>query len=121
MGAAPTGRSINWEDNMRNLASLTATVLALLLGSMAVAQAGGGGSSVEYAVLECQRIPGGDFVVIMFSNHGGSAPSGIDEGDDCSEALDRLDDDDNSTDFFLQAVTSGSTDKTVYTWRAQTD
>jgi hypothetical protein len=103
------------------MASLTATVLVLLLGLTAVAQAGGGGSGAQFAVVECQRIPGGGFKVVMFSNDGGSAPSGIDVGDDCSEALDRLEDDSNNPRFSLLAATSGSTDKTVYTWRARVD
>jgi len=70
----------------------------------------------EYAVIECQRIPGGGVEVIMISNNAGGAPQTIEVGDDCSEALDNLGNALN--EFSLQAATSGSSDKTVYTWRS---
>jgi hypothetical protein len=72
------------------------------------------GIECEYAVVECQRIPGGGMEVVAFDNYEDNAPT-IEVGDDCSEAMARLDNR-VDPDFGLRAATSGSSDKTVYTW-----
>ena len=88
-------------------------VLAFPLGMVSVAQAGSPGQC-EHAVVECQRIPGGGIKVIIFDNDKGHAPE-IVAGEDCSKALGRIENDPDN--FRLRSATSGSSDKTVYTWR----
>ena len=103
---------------MRKLA-LATTALPLLLGLASVAQAGGGGgggSCTESAILECKSTKKGGFEVVLLTNDGGSAFS-IEPGDDCTEALSLLTNH-SLEDFFIDEVSTGTPDRTVYTMRA---
>jgi hypothetical protein len=103
------------ENIMGKLASLITAALPLLFGLSAVAQAGAPTQTCEYAVLECKSNKKGDFLVVAFSNDRDNAPS-IDVGDECTQALDRLDND-ASPNFIINRrwIASGSQDRTVYT------
>ena len=112
---------------MRKLA-LTTTALPLLLGLATVAQAGVQPGvpcgTDESAVLECKATKKGRFEVFSFSNDGGNVQADISVGDDCSEALDFLSSNDSSSGdgegngFFVDEVSTGTPDRTVYTMRA---
>jgi hypothetical protein len=101
---------------MRNLTSLTAA--AMLAVGFAGEVLAGSVCPGDYVIVECQLDPEGDFTVFAHSDDGGDGPSGINVGDDCTEALDLLY---NAAEpgFFLRDATSGSTDRTVYTWTSE--
>jgi hypothetical protein len=101
---------------MGNLASLTAAaMLAIGFAGEVLAQNGGGVCPGDYVIVECQLDPEGDFTVFSFSDHEGDVfPSDI-TGRDCTAALDILYNA-SETGFILLDATSGSTDRTVYTW-----
>jgi hypothetical protein len=123
VGRRSRGRSKNREEIMRLLVSLTAPTL-LVLGFAGIAQAGtnGGGGvpceTTEYAILECKTDRSGDIVVVAFTDGAANhAPSGIDKGDDCTQALESLfrNGDNHGHSYTIEAITTGSTDRTVYT------
>ena len=99
---------------MRHLASLAAAAV-LMLGFAGEVLAGGGTCTGDFVILECQLDSEGDFSVFALGDDGDEAPPGIDVGDECTEALDRLY---NSSGpiFSLMEASTGSTDRTVYTW-----
>ena len=105
---------------MRLLASFT--VLALVvLGLAGIAQAGSSVpacASLEFAILECKTNSSGDIVVFAFTEGtNGNVEADIEVGDDCTQALESLDDPGNGNDgaYFPRHITTGSTDRTVYT------
>ncbi len=100
---------------MGKIASLTAAAV-LAIGFAGEVLAGGGAvCEGDYVIVECQLDPAGDFTVFSFSDHEGDVFQSDITGDDCTEALDRLHNA-SKTRFILLDATSGSTDRTVYTW-----
>ncbi len=106
---------------MRNLASLAALAF-FLLGLAGTAQAGGAASGVTcHAILECKTDKSGDIVVVAFTDgENGRVAADIEKGDDCTQALESLLDpgDGQQTSFFIRNISTGSTDRTVYTMAA---
>jgi hypothetical protein len=105
---------------MGNLASLTAAAMLVLWFAGEVLAGGVSCPAADFVIVGCQRDSEGDFTVYAFSDNGSDAPSGISVDGDCTEALDLLYNSDDPR-FFLLEATSGSTDKTVYTWLAGCD
>jgi hypothetical protein len=105
---------------MRNLASLAALAF-FLLGLAGTAQAG---SVTCHAILECKTDKSGDIVVVAFTDgDNGRVAADIEKGDDCTQALESLLDpgDGDRTSFVIRNISTGSTDRTVYTMAASFD
>jgi hypothetical protein len=107
---------------MRKLA-LATTALPLLLGLAEVAQAGGLSpcTTLETAILECKSAKKGGFEVFAFTNDGGNASSNVEVGDDCTEALGFLANTGDGEGFFINEVSTGTPDRTIYTLVAEID
>jgi hypothetical protein len=102
---------------MGKMTSLITMVLPLLLGVASVAQAKI--LPCTFAILECMTNKQGAFVVVAFDNNAGDVGDGngqISIGDQCTKALDIIENDINPNFDIPDAwIQSGSQDRTVYT------